>query len=103
MIRLSNVSDSDQTNGARLHTERCACPVFVQLSTAPFSWANSARMATRRKLGRAAPQPSSEINHHTIVRWRGYMNYEALNFARKFGLFDEQWQLKVIAEMNDCQ
>ena len=31
------------------------------------------------------------------------MNYEAINFARKFGLFDEQWQPKVIAEMNDYQ
>jgi mannose-6-phosphate isomerase-like protein (cupin superfamily) len=31
------------------------------------------------------------------------MNHEAINFARKFGLFDEQWQPKVIAEMNDYQ
>ena len=31
------------------------------------------------------------------------MNYEAINFARKFKLFDEQWQPKVIAEMNDYQ
>ena len=31
------------------------------------------------------------------------MTYEAINFARKFKLFDEQWQPKVIAEMNDYQ
>jgi mannose-6-phosphate isomerase-like protein (cupin superfamily) len=31
------------------------------------------------------------------------MNHEVINFARKFGLFDEQWQPKVIAEMNDYQ
>jgi hypothetical protein len=33
----------------------------------------------------------------------GSMNYEAINFGKKFGLFDEQWQPKVIAEMNDYQ
>src|SRR5439155_21906538 len=31
------------------------------------------------------------------------MSYQAINFAKKFGLFDEQWQPKVIAEMNDYQ
>ena len=31
------------------------------------------------------------------------MNYEATNFGKKFKLFDEQWQPKVIAEMNDYQ
>jgi hypothetical protein len=31
------------------------------------------------------------------------MNYEAINFGSKFKLFDEQWQPKVIAEMNDYQ
>ena len=31
------------------------------------------------------------------------MSYQAINFAQKFGLFDEQWQPKVIAEMNDYQ
>jgi mannose-6-phosphate isomerase-like protein (cupin superfamily) len=33
----------------------------------------------------------------------GGMKYEAINFRKKFGLFDEQWQPKVIAEMNDYQ
>ncbi len=28
---------------------------------------------------------------------------QPINFARKFGLFTEQWQPKVIAEMNDYQ
>jgi mannose-6-phosphate isomerase-like protein (cupin superfamily) len=31
------------------------------------------------------------------------MGYEAINFGNKFGLFSEQWQPKVIAEMNDYQ
>ena len=31
------------------------------------------------------------------------MTYEAINFERKFGLFEEQWKPKVIAEMNDYQ
>jgi mannose-6-phosphate isomerase-like protein (cupin superfamily) len=32
-----------------------------------------------------------------------HMNYEAINFGKKFALFDENWQPKVIAEMNDYQ
>ncbi len=31
------------------------------------------------------------------------MKYEAINFAQKLDLFDEQWMPKVIAEMNDYQ
>jgi len=31
------------------------------------------------------------------------MEYEALNFEEKFGLFDEHWKPKVIAEMNEYQ
>ena len=31
------------------------------------------------------------------------MSYEPINFRKKFSLFDEQWQPKVIAEMNDYQ
>ncbi len=48
---------------------------------------------------------------HTVVgngmlhdyRQRDHMTYEAINFGKKFGLFHEQWQPKVIAEMNDYQ
>src|SRR5262245_58743194 len=36
-------------------------------------------------------------------RWRDPMSYEAINFGKKFKLFDEQCQPKVIAEMNDYQ
>src|SRR5262245_612567 len=36
-------------------------------------------------------------------RWRRHMRYEAITFRKKFGLFNEQWQPKVIAEMNDYQ
>ena len=31
------------------------------------------------------------------------MAYTSINFRQKFGLFGEQWQPKVIAEMNDYQ
>jgi mannose-6-phosphate isomerase-like protein (cupin superfamily) len=31
------------------------------------------------------------------------MRYQAINFGQKFGLFAEQWQPRVIAEMNDYQ
>ena len=31
------------------------------------------------------------------------MSYRAINFREKFGLFSEQWQPKVVAEMNDYQ
>jgi len=31
------------------------------------------------------------------------MGYQAINFKQKFGLFSEQWQPKVVAEMNDYQ
>lgn len=31
------------------------------------------------------------------------MDYRSINFQRKFELFSEQWQPKVIAEMNDYQ
>lgn len=31
------------------------------------------------------------------------MSYSAINLQQKFGLFSEQWQPKVVAEMNDYQ
>ena len=31
------------------------------------------------------------------------MDYRAINFRQKFGLFAEQWQPRVVAEMNDYQ
>jgi mannose-6-phosphate isomerase-like protein (cupin superfamily) len=31
------------------------------------------------------------------------MTYRSINLAQKFNLFDEQWQPKVVAEMNDYQ
>jgi len=31
------------------------------------------------------------------------MRYSAINFRQKLALFDEQWQPKVVAEMNDYQ
>src|ERR1700744_3166144 len=34
---------------------------------------------------------------------RDRMTYQPINFSQKFSLFDEQWQPKVVAEMNDYQ
>ena len=31
------------------------------------------------------------------------MNYQSINFQQKLGLFSEQWQPRVVAEMNDYQ
>ncbi len=31
------------------------------------------------------------------------MSYQSINFLHKFGLFSEQWQPKVVAEMNEYQ
>ncbi len=31
------------------------------------------------------------------------MSYQSINLRQKFGLFDEHWQPRVIAEMNDYQ
>ena len=31
------------------------------------------------------------------------MDYRAINFAQKFGLLPEQWQPRVVAELNDYQ
>jgi mannose-6-phosphate isomerase-like protein (cupin superfamily) len=31
------------------------------------------------------------------------MSYQSINFRQKLGLFTEQWQPKVVAEMNDYQ
>ena len=31
------------------------------------------------------------------------MTYQAINFRKKFALFNEQWQPRVVAEMNDYQ
>jgi len=31
------------------------------------------------------------------------MSYRSINFKQKFGLFDERWKPKVVAEMNDYQ
>jgi hypothetical protein len=32
---------------------------------------------------------------------RGVVGYQAINLGQKFARFQEQWQPKVIAEMND--
>jgi len=38
-----------------------------------------------------------------IKRRRIDVNYKAINFQQKLGLFNEQWQPKMVAKMNDYQ
>ncbi|MBK7982592.1 MAG: cupin domain-containing protein [Candidatus Competibacteraceae bacterium] len=38
-----------------------------------------------------------------MALWSAQMQYQAISLQEKFGLFSEQWQPKVIAEMNDYQ
>jgi mannose-6-phosphate isomerase-like protein (cupin superfamily) len=38
-----------------------------------------------------------------IRNWQVTMSYKAINLGEKFGLFTDQWQPRVIAEMNDYQ
>src|SRR6266705_5885731 len=40
---------------------------------------------------------------HPRRRQEDRMGYQSINLRQKFGLFLEQWQPKVIAEMNDYQ
>src|SRR5262245_26992479 len=43
------------------------------------------------------------VETHRCQRRTPTMDYEAINFGKKFKLFDEQWQPKITAEMNDYQ
>src|SRR5215468_5079954 len=43
------------------------------------------------------------IPDRRLRAWRAHMTCKAVNFSNKFKLFNEQWQPKVIAEMNDYQ
>src|SRR5437764_8688772 len=36
-------------------------------------------------------------------RWRAQLRYRSIRFSDKFQLFQEQWQPKIIAELNDYQ
>jgi mannose-6-phosphate isomerase-like protein (cupin superfamily) len=66
---------------------------FLRCFPALFSWAipHLLRGRHRKRYVRTIRHGSSE------------MGYEAINFRNKLGLFNEQWQPKVIAEMNDYQ
>src|SRR6266446_2613738 len=66
------------------------------------------RSLTGRRSSGSSMQPSLHSSrrsrhHRTYTNRRGYMSYKSINFGQKFGLFNEQWQPKVIAEMNDYQ
>jgi mannose-6-phosphate isomerase-like protein (cupin superfamily) len=52
--------------------------------------------------GRAAPDLRIASIAHLMGRTMS-SSYKAINFSQKFALFDEQWQPKVIAELNNYQ
>jgi mannose-6-phosphate isomerase-like protein (cupin superfamily) len=103
MIQLSNGEDSIERTGGVIAYRQISLPVFSAGVPDALSCEQGGGITMKSKLVPLPHSPSSEIDNHTIVRWRDHMNYEAINFAKKFGLFDEQWQPKVIAEMNDYQ
>src|SRR5260370_31518054 len=54
--------------------------------------------------GGNSPDPDSRLAYLRSRRQRrGWMDYKSSNLGQKFRSFDEQWQPKVIAEMNDYQ
>src|SRR5207249_2021032 len=69
------------------------------------NWGSRAPCSTGGAGGRRSPagRASSEATVRRQKPNGGYMNYAPINFRQKFGLFMEQWQPKVIAEMNDYQ
>jgi mannose-6-phosphate isomerase-like protein (cupin superfamily) len=60
------------------------------------SWLHDRPSDEASLVGRADP--------HLTTQGQGRdMSYEAINFEQKLQLFDDRWQPKVIAEMNDYQ
>jgi mannose-6-phosphate isomerase-like protein (cupin superfamily) len=49
------------------------------------------------------PPPTRKNDPRILDRWSSEMNYQPINFADKFSLFDAHWQPRVVAEMNDYQ
>src|ERR1700761_7279269 len=47
--------------------------------------------------------PDALRNRLSITPREPPMSYRSINFEQKFALFDERWQPKVVAEMNDYQ
>src|SRR5262252_3734941 len=43
------------------------------------------------------------MQHLQMKQWSTVVKYTSINLQQKFGLFAEQWQPKVVAEMNDYQ
>src|SRR5215472_17077924 len=61
---------------------------------------------TRTKPNLQKPHSDSSVRRYPLasaLTYGGRMEYRAISFLQKFGLFHEQWQPKVIAEMNDYQ
>ena len=48
-------------------------------------------------------QDSRHPQRFIVKQFRSRVTYKSINFQQKLGLFSEQWQPKVVAEMNDYQ
>src|SRR3954462_4741281 len=90
---LAGVSNGS-VRGSRMVIDVMANPPRDGRDHAPNACALQNRGLPRGKM----PGRCREYN-----RTRNAMAYEAINFQEKLSLFDEQWQPKVIAEVNDYQ
>src|SRR6266576_4478909 len=71
----------------------CPAPVRMSHNIHPVNIARWIRTSRR----------SSAVGTPSCKPRRDGVRYQAINFDQKFGLIGEQWQPKVIAEMNDYQ
>src|SRR5215472_458480 len=56
-----------------------------------------------RRVARRSEEPVRRGDEVLVAGRRTRMEYRSINFQQKLGLFREQWQPKVVAEMNDYQ
>jgi mannose-6-phosphate isomerase-like protein (cupin superfamily) len=81
-------------------------PEYNQIVFHPCGEWNAARRLIPSQI-EADPSPRYDQRlqeRPSYLPWGGAeMGYEAINFDKKFKLFDDQWKPKVIAEMNDYQ
>src|SRR5215510_4583294 len=68
-----------------------------------FSLGPARRSSHRKRLQCEPDAAERQPDRSQSLSKRGHMTYEAINFGKKFRLFHEQWQPKVVAEMNDYQ
>jgi hypothetical protein len=73
--------------------------------TLPAILSNSSNLrgneGTFRALRRLRSSEQSAVQESPSSAGGSHVSYKSINLRQKFGLFNEQWQPRVIAEMND--